>query len=87
MKKFLVILFISLIAFCDCSAQKYQPRETWPYVNDEFVDKTIEGIIAGARTGDIGDGKIFVYDVENVYKIRTGESGFDALQDTPMEDK
>ena len=32
-------------------------------------------------TGHIGDGKIFVYDVENVVKIRTGEEGFDALQD------
>lgn len=33
-------------------------------------------------TGHIGDGKIFVYDVENVIKVRTGEEGFDALQDT-----
>ena len=32
-------------------------------------------------TGDIGDGKIFVYDVENVVKVRTGEEGYDALQD------
>ena len=32
-------------------------------------------------TGHIGDGKIFVYDVEEVIKVRTGESGFDALQD------
>lgn len=32
-------------------------------------------------TGRIGDGKIFVYDVENVFKIRTGEEGYDALQD------
>ncbi|MBQ9346406.1 MAG: P-II family nitrogen regulator, partial [Oscillibacter sp.] len=32
-------------------------------------------------TGHIGDGKIFVYDVENVFKIRTGEVGYDALQD------
>jgi Amt family ammonium transporter len=34
-------------------------------------------------TGNIGDGKIFVYDVENVIKVRTGEEGYDALQDTP----
>jgi Amt family ammonium transporter len=33
-------------------------------------------------TGNIGDGKIFVYDVENVVKVRTGEQGYDALQDT-----
>ena len=32
-------------------------------------------------TGNIGDGKIFVYDVENVVKVRTGEEGYDALQD------
>lgn len=32
-------------------------------------------------TGNIGDGKIFVYDVENVIKVRTGEEGYDALQD------
>ena len=32
-------------------------------------------------TGHIGDGKIFIYDVENVIKVRTGEEGFDALQD------
>lgn len=38
-------------------------------------------------TGKYGDGKIFIYDVENVIKIRTGESGFDALQDKPIEAK
>ena len=37
-------------------------------------------------TGKYGDGKIFVYDVENVFKIRTGESGYDALQDKPLEE-
>ena len=50
-------------------------------VNDDYVEKTIEGIIAGARTGDIGDGKIFVYNVTRVVKIRTGEEDFAALQD------
>ena len=50
-------------------------------VNDDFVDRTIEAIVEGARTGSIGDGKIFVYDVENVVKVRTGEEGYDALQD------
>lgn len=34
------------------------------------------------HTGKIGDGKVFVYDIENVVKIRTGEEGFQALQDT-----
>ena len=49
-------------------------------VNDEFVDLTIDSIIKGAHTDHIGDGKIFVYDVEDVVKVRTGEAGFDALQ-------
>ena len=45
------------------------------------VDKVIETAKKVLYTGHIGDGKIFVYDVENVVKIRTGEEGFDALQD------
>ena len=50
-------------------------------VNDEFVDATIDAIFKGARTDKIGDGKIFVYNVENVVKVRTGAAGYDALQD------
>ncbi len=45
------------------------------------VEKVIETVKEALYTGHIGDGKIFVYDVENVVKVRTGESGFDALQD------
>lgn len=44
------------------------------------VDKVIETAKKALYTGNIGDGKIFVYDVENVVKVRTGEEGFDALQ-------
>ena len=44
------------------------------------VDKVIETARQALYTGHIGDGKIFVYDVENVVKVRTGESGYDALQ-------
>ncbi len=44
-------------------------------VNKEFVQPTIEGIIEGARTGHIGDGKIFVQDLEDCIRIRTGENG------------
>ena len=44
-------------------------------VNDEFVKATIEGIIKGARTGKIGDGKIFVLDLPECIRIRTGEKG------------
>jgi nitrogen regulatory protein P-II 1 len=42
-------------------------------VSDHFVDTTVNAIIAGARTGDVGDGKIFVMPVERVVRIRTGE--------------
>ncbi len=45
------------------------------------VDKVIETAKRVLYTGHIGDGKIFVYDVENVVKVRTGEEGYDALQD------
>ena len=48
-------------------------------VRDEVVDQVIAGIEKAAATGKIGDGKIFVFDVENVVRIRTGESGVDAL--------
>ena len=48
-------------------------------VNDEFVEKTVEGIIAGARTGYIGDGKIFILPMEECIRIRTGERGRDAI--------
>lgn len=43
------------------------------------VDKVIEAITKAARTDKIGDGKIFVYDLEQVVRIRTGETGKDAL--------
>ena len=42
-------------------------------VSDHFVEPTVNAIIDAARTGDVGDGKIFVLPVENVYRIRTGE--------------
>ena len=45
------------------------------------VRSVIEAAKLALYTGHIGDGKIFVYDVENVVKVRTGEEGFDALQD------
>ncbi len=48
-------------------------------VNDEFVKPTIDGIIKGARTGNIGDGKIFVLDLPDCIRIRTGERGGDAI--------
>ena len=48
-------------------------------VNAEFVDSTIEAIISGARTGNIGDGKIFVMDLVECIRIRTGEKGPEAI--------
>ena len=48
-------------------------------VNDEFVERTIEAIIKGARTGNIGDGKIFVLDLPECVRIRTGERGNKAI--------
>ena len=48
-------------------------------VADELVDKVIDALIKAARTGKIGDGKIFVLPVEQVVRIRTGESGNDAI--------
>jgi len=48
-------------------------------VDDAMVDKVIEAISAAARTGKIGDGKIFVFDLTQVIRIRTGETGPDAL--------
>ena len=48
-------------------------------VDDDIVDQAIEAIEAAARTGKIGDGKIFVYDLQQVVRIRTGETGKEAL--------
>jgi nitrogen regulatory protein P-II 1 len=44
-------------------------------VNDNFVKPTIDAIIKGARTGEIGDGKIFVIPLEECIRIRSGETG------------
>ena len=48
-------------------------------VADDLVDRTIEAIEGAARTGKIGDGKIFVAPLEQVIRIRTGETGPDAI--------
>jgi nitrogen regulatory protein P-II 2 len=48
-------------------------------VDDTIVDRVVEAIEAAARTGKIGDGKIFVSTLEQVVRIRTGETGKDAL--------
>jgi nitrogen regulatory protein P-II 2 len=48
-------------------------------VDDAIVDRVIEAVEAAARTGKIGDGKVFVTTLEQVVRIRTGETGKDAL--------
>jgi nitrogen regulatory protein P-II 1 len=48
-------------------------------VNDAFVESTVEAVIKGARTGKIGDGKIFIMPLDECIRIRTGEKGKDAI--------
>ncbi|MEZ0536680.1 P-II family nitrogen regulator [Caldicellulosiruptoraceae bacterium PP1] len=48
-------------------------------VSDKIVETIIEKVISTVRTGEIGDGKIFIYDVYDVVKVRTGERGEEAL--------
>jgi nitrogen regulatory protein P-II 1 len=52
-------------------------------VSDEFVEPTIEALCAGARTGEVGDGKIFVVPLEQAVRIRTGETDRSAV--TPVD--
>ncbi len=48
-------------------------------LDDDLADKAIEAIQNSAKTGRIGDGKIFIYSIEDAIRIRTGESGSDAI--------
>src|SRR5512140_3950446 len=48
-------------------------------VNDNFVEPTIKAIIKGAKTGETGDGKIFILPLEECHRIRTGETGSVAI--------
>ena len=48
-------------------------------VNDAYVQPVIDAILGGARTGNVGDGKIFVLDLKDVVRIRTGETGSAAI--------
>ena len=48
-------------------------------VKDELLDQVVEAIVSAARTGKVGDGKIFISDIERVVRIRTGESDEQAL--------
>jgi nitrogen regulatory protein P-II 2 len=48
-------------------------------VDDSLADQVIEAIVASAKTGKVGDGKIFVFDLDQVVRIRTNERGADAI--------
>ena len=48
-------------------------------INDDLVEQVLEAIAKAANTGKIGDGKIFVFDLKQAVRIRTGESGAEAL--------
>jgi nitrogen regulatory protein P-II 2 len=48
-------------------------------INSEFLQAVIDGIISGSHTGEIGDGKIFIHDLEDCIRIRTGEKGQKAI--------
>jgi len=48
-------------------------------VSDKMADRVVDTIIKAAKTGEVGDGKIFIYNVEDAVRVRTGESGEDAL--------
>lgn len=48
-------------------------------VRDQNLEKTVQAIMSAARTGEIGDGRIFVSDIEESYRIRTGEAGPETL--------
>ena len=49
-------------------------------VPSDLADSAVEAIVAAARTGEIGDGRVFVYEVEQSIRIRTGESGEDSVR-------
>ncbi len=48
-------------------------------VNDDFVERTVDAIVEGARSGDIGDGKVFIVPLEECIRIRSGTRGSDAI--------
>lgn len=48
-------------------------------VNDDFIDKTVATLLDAAQTGEVGDGKIFISPIEEVYRIRTKEQGPKAI--------
>lgn len=62
------------------STSSIQRRYISIVVNDDFEEITISTLLKAARTGDVGDGKIFVSDISESYRIRTGEKGGETLK-------
>ncbi|WP_111308974.1 P-II family nitrogen regulator [Confluentibacter sediminis] len=62
------------------STSDIQRRYLSIVVNDDFAEATVKAIISSAGTGEVGDGKVFVSDVQECYRIRTGEKGGDTLK-------
>jgi len=62
------------------STSDIQRRYLSIVVNDDFEQVTIDAIIKSAGTGEVGDGKVFVSDVNEIYRIRTGEKGGQTLK-------
>jgi nitrogen regulatory protein P-II 1 len=61
------------------STSDIQRRHLSIVVNDDFAEATVKAIISSAGTGEVGDGKIFVSDITEAYRIRTGSKGGDTL--------
>ena len=55
-------------------------------VRDKNVDKTVHALLSSARTGEIGDGKVFILPIDESYRIRTGEKGDESLYIKGKED-
>ncbi|MBP0904729.1 P-II family nitrogen regulator [Mariniflexile gromovii] len=62
------------------STSDIQRRHLSIVVNDDFEEITIQTILKSAATGEVGDGKIFVSDINETYRIRTGDKGGDTLR-------
>jgi nitrogen regulatory protein P-II 1 len=62
------------------STSDIQRRYLVVIVSDDFVDKTVETLLEKAKTGDVGDGKIFISNIEECIRIRTGERGTQAIE-------
>jgi len=61
------------------STSDIQRRYLSIVVSDDFVETTVKTIMETAKTGNVGDGKIFVSSIEEAYRIRTGESGYEGI--------